>query len=89
MFVLLVCCVSFGILLLLRKVNLRRGEMFLTYVIWYSIGRFFIEGLRTDSLMVTEGLRAAQTISVILVVGAIIIWIVRRAKGYSKERYLD
>ena len=77
------------ILLLLRKVNLRRGEMFLTYVIWYSIGRFFIEGLRTDSLMVTEGLRAAQTISVILVVGAIIIWIVRRAKGYSKERYLD
>lgn len=27
------------LLILLRRVNLRRGEMFLTYVIWYSIGR--------------------------------------------------
>ena len=42
------------ILLLLRRVNLRRGEIFLSYLIWYSIGRFFIEGLRTDSLMLTK-----------------------------------
>ncbi|MGM9928672.1 MAG: prolipoprotein diacylglyceryl transferase [Bacillus sp. (in: firmicutes)] len=77
------------VLLLLRKVNLRRGESFLTYVIWYSVGRFFIEGLRTDSLMVTSDLRAAQLISVILIVGAVVTLIVRRWKGYSKERYLD
>ena len=55
--------VGFILLILLRKVNLRRGEMFLTYVIWYSVGRFFIEGMRTDSLMLTESLRMAQTIS--------------------------
>jgi phosphatidylglycerol:prolipoprotein diacylglycerol transferase len=24
--------------------------VFLTYLLWYSIGRFFVEGLRTDSL---------------------------------------
>ena len=42
------------VLLLLRRVNLRRGEIFLSYLIWYSIGRFFIEGLRTDSLMLTK-----------------------------------
>ena len=77
------------LLLLLRKVNLRRGELFLSYVIWYSIGRFFIEGLRTDSLMLTESLRMAQVISIVLVVGAIILLIVRRVKGYSKDRYLD
>jgi phosphatidylglycerol:prolipoprotein diacylglycerol transferase len=53
------------ILLSLRKVNLRRGELFLTYVIWYSIGRYFIEGLRTDSLMLTESLRIAQVISIV------------------------
>lgn len=42
-----------GLLLLLwlrRQPFLRSGELFLTYFTWYSIGRFFIEGLRTDSL---------------------------------------
>ncbi|MGM9926281.1 MAG: prolipoprotein diacylglyceryl transferase [Bacillus sp. (in: firmicutes)] len=76
------------ILLLLRRVNLRRGELFLTYVIWYSIGRFFIEGLRTDSLMVGD-LRMAQVISIVLFAGAIGMLVYRRMKGYSKVRYLD
>lgn len=80
---------GFALLLSLRRVNLRRGEMFLTYVIWYSIGRFFVEGLRTDSLMLTETLRMAQTISIALIVGAAAILIYRRTKGLSKERYLD
>lgn len=41
-----------GVLLLLwlRRKNLLKGMIFLSYFIWYSIGRFFIEGLRTDSL---------------------------------------
>ncbi len=77
------------LLLALRKVNLRRGESFLTYVIWYSIGRFFIEGLRTDSLMVTSDLRAAQLISVVLIIGSVALLVYRRAKGLSKDRYLD
>ena len=77
------------LLLALRKVNLRRGESFLTYVIWYSIGRFFIEGLRTDSLMVTSDLRAAQLISVVLIIGSVSILVYRRIKGLSKDRYLD
>lgn len=34
-------------LLFLRKINPRRGEIFFGYLIWYSIGRFFIEGMRT------------------------------------------
>lgn len=33
-----------------RRPFLRAGELFLSYFIWYSIGRFYIEGLRTDSL---------------------------------------
>ncbi|SDD52691.1 phosphatidylglycerol:prolipoprotein diacylglycerol transferase [Paenibacillus sp. UNCCL117] len=33
-----------------RQKFLRAGELFLSYFIWYSIGRFFIEALRTDSL---------------------------------------
>jgi phosphatidylglycerol:prolipoprotein diacylglycerol transferase len=81
--------IGFIILLLLRKVNLRRGEIFLSYLIWYSIGRFFIEGMRTDSLMLTEGIRMAQAISVSLIIGAVIVLIYRRVKGYANIRYLD
>lgn len=33
-----------------RRRFLRAGELFFGYFIWYSIGRFFIEPLRTDSL---------------------------------------
>ncbi len=42
-----------GLLLLFwlrRRPFLRAGELFFAYFIWYSVGRFFIEGLRTDSL---------------------------------------
>ncbi|TDF97012.1 prolipoprotein diacylglyceryl transferase [Paenibacillus piri] len=42
-----------GLLVLLwlrRRPFLRAGELFMSYFVWYSIGRFFIEGLRTDSL---------------------------------------
>lgn len=33
-----------------RKSLFHAGEVLLSYLVWYSIGRFFIEGLRTDSL---------------------------------------
>jgi phosphatidylglycerol:prolipoprotein diacylglycerol transferase len=36
-----------------RQSFLRSGELFLSYFIWYSIGRFFVEGVRTDSLAFT------------------------------------
>jgi phosphatidylglycerol:prolipoprotein diacylglycerol transferase len=80
---------GFILLISLRFVNLRRGELFLSYVIWYSIGRFFVEGMRTDSLMLTSSLRMAQAISIVLIIGAIIVIVYRRQKGLSDERYLD
>ncbi|WP_010273034.1 prolipoprotein diacylglyceryl transferase [Paenibacillus senegalensis] len=42
-----------GLLLLFvlrRQAFLKAGELFITYIMWYSLGRFFIEGVRTDSL---------------------------------------
>lgn len=80
---------GFVILILLRRFNLRRGELFLTYTIWYSVGRYFVEGMRTDSLMLTETLRMAQTISIAFIVISVFILIYRRIKGYSDIRYLD
>ncbi|BAB07308.1 prolipoprotein diacylglyceryl transferase [Halalkalibacterium halodurans] len=77
------------VLLLLRRVNLRRGELFFSYLIWYSIGRFFIEGMRLDNLMIGDSLRTAQIVSILLIVGALLLWWYRRAKGLATERYLD
>ncbi len=79
---------GFILLMLLRRVNFRRGEMFLTYVIWYSVGRYFVEGLRTDSLMLGS-LRMAQAISIVLIGGALAILIYRRKKKLSNAHYLD
>lgn len=80
---------GFILLLLLRRVNLGRGELFLSYVIWYSIGRYFVEGMRTDSLMLTSHLRMAQIISIVLVVAAVIIIVIRRKNHLSDVRYLE
>ncbi|BAC14437.1 prolipoprotein diacylglyceryl transferase [Oceanobacillus iheyensis] len=74
-------------LLLLRKYNPVRGEVFLTYAITYSIGRYFIEGLRTDSLYMFDIIRTAQFISILIIIVSI-IFIIYRRKTVS-ERYLD
>lgn len=38
------------LLVLRRQKFLRVGELFIGYFLWYSVGRFFIEAVRTDSL---------------------------------------
>ncbi|ANZ61592.1 prolipoprotein diacylglyceryl transferase [Secundilactobacillus paracollinoides] len=67
----------------------KQGEIFLGYVMWYSFGRFFIEGMRTDSLMLFADIRVSQLLSVILFIGAIIIVIYRRRLGNQIPMYLD
>jgi len=76
-----------GLLLYLRKVNPYRGEIFLSYVIAYSIGRFFIEGLRLDSLYIIEGLRTAQFLSILLIITALAIMIYRRRTSTVTHHY--
>lgn len=78
-----------ALLLYLRRVNLRRGEIFLTYVIYYSIGRLVIEGIRTDYLLLFGTLRTAQVLSLILIIGGIALIIYRRKTGLADKRYLD
>ena len=80
---------GFVILMLLRhrKHLFKRGEIFLTYVAWYSFGRFFIEGMRTDSLML-GALRVSQWLSVILFIGAIILLAYRRYYRPNEPWYL-
>ena len=68
------CLIGFIILLIIRRNKYTKvGTITGTYLIWYSIGRFFIEHLRTDSLML-GGFRVAQIVSIVLfIIGAILI----------------
>lgn len=59
------------LLIYLLTKTLKKGTVFLSYIGLYSLGRFFIEGLRTDSLMFGD-LRVAQLISL----AGIALWII-------------
>ncbi|MBF8808355.1 MAG: prolipoprotein diacylglyceryl transferase [Enterococcus lacertideformus] len=74
--------IGFILLLFLRnkKQLLKKGEVLLVYVMWYSFGRFFIEGLRTDSLYFLGVIRISQLLSAFLFIGTIILFIWRRKK---------
>ena len=59
------------------------GEHFVKYLMLYSVGRFFIEGLRTDSLMVGP-FRTAQLVSLIsIILGGLFIAYVRKKKWWE------
>ncbi|MDY2737768.1 prolipoprotein diacylglyceryl transferase [Intestinibacter sp.] len=72
----------FLFLFIFRKKQKYQGQILVDYIILYSIGRFFIEGLRTDSLMLGP-LRMAQVISLAcIILGVILNYILsRRAKN--------
>ena len=70
-FVLLVLLAKRG-----RKFN---GQMFLSYVIWYGLGRAAIEGLRTDSLyFFGTGIRSSQMLGVVSAAAAVALYVYRR-----------
>ncbi len=74
--------IVFGLLMTLffgdlrGKPRLKVGTLFLVYLVSYSLGRVWIEGLRTDSLMVGS-LRTAQIVSLLgIAIGAIgLVWL--------------
>ncbi len=80
----------FGILMLLfsrslqSRKPLKDGSLFMIYLIAYSLGRFWIEGLRTDSLMFGR-LKMAQAISLLGVGigGAGLVWLYRQRSRIS------
>lgn len=55
-----------GIHILSKKKRKFDGEVFLLYIGWYGLGRAWIEGLRTDSLMLfSTGIRVSQLVAVV------------------------
>ena len=60
-----------GIHFLSKKKRKFDGEVFLLYIGWYGLGRAWIEGLRTDSLMLfSTDIRVSQLVAIISFVAA-------------------
>lgn len=81
---------NLGVLLLLlwwRKHKKFEGEVFLMYLFGYGVGRFWIEGLRTDQLLLPGiGLPVSQLLAAVLaVVSASLIIVTRNRKRKSSE----
>ncbi len=78
-----------GVLILLiifRKKKVFDGEVFIWYLTGYSLGRFWIEGLRTDQLLIgSTNIAVSQLLSAVLVVAGIgVVLYMRFRKKRSK-----
>lgn len=71
------CLIGFILLHIYSKRRKFNGEIFLMYVCWYAFGRFFIEGLRSDSLMIGN-IKVSQLVAVVLFMTAAVFWIYKR-----------
>ena len=86
-----------GLLLLCLVVDKARrfdGENTCFYFLWYGVGRFWIEGLRTDSLylfdlaLFGERVRVSQALSLVMVIAAAIV-LVRNRRANPAEMFVN
>ncbi len=74
------CIIGFFVLFGFRSLKKAKlGNTTALYLIWYGVLRFFVESLRTDSLMLGS-LKMAQVISIIMVVVGIVMFIITKIK---------
>ena len=64
-----------------RGLELRRGDLALGVLAAYSLGRFWIESIRADPIIVGEGLRLAMIVSAAIVAGGLGALMLRRWAG--------
>jgi prolipoprotein diacylglyceryl transferase len=73
------------LLILERRFNLRWGRMFALYLVWYSVGRFFIEAIRLDPSDVFFGLRTNQISALVGVLVGLALFMIQRARHTGEE----
>ncbi len=78
-----------GLLLLIFLVEKRRkfdGQIFLSYMAWYGLGRAWIEGLRTDSLyFFSTGLRVSQVLAIAICVVATAVLVFQLFRPHGSQ----
>ncbi len=76
------------LLLLFYKEKRGHGEIFFLYILGYGIGRFWIEGLRTDQLIIPYiGVAASQVVAIVSIFLGIIGFLKCRTKGLQTSNY--
>ena len=82
------CIIGFIIFILIRRFYkyLKLGQLTSLYFIWYGFGRFFIEALRTDSLMINN-IKVAQIVSILLVIIGLIVFIKKMFGSKFEDLY--
>ena len=76
------------ILCVLSKLGKRKydGQFFWSYILWYGLGRAWIEGLRTDSLYIgSTDIRVSQLLAAVSALAALIVLIVNAKKAHKPE----
>ncbi len=77
------CILGFVLLHILSKRAYNfKGEIFCGYVIWYGAGRFFIESVRTDSLMLGT-IKVSQLVAILAVLGGAVMALILRRRALS------
>lgn len=73
-------------LLLWRKHKKFQGEIFLMYLLGYGLGRFWIEALRTDQLILFgTGLAVSQVLAIVMVLVSSVMILINRKQAKKKE----
>ncbi|MCL2865765.1 MAG: prolipoprotein diacylglyceryl transferase [Lachnospiraceae bacterium] len=81
------CAVILALLILLRKRKQYHGQLFLLYLLLYGVGRFFIEGLRTDQLLLPMiHLPVSQVLAAAMAIISIVLLIVLNFKQKSMRK---
>lgn len=80
-------CLLVAMLIVSRK-EPKTGTMTCMYFVFYGLGRFLIEGLRTDSLYIISGIRASQVLSLLLILGGMLLYVVFVRRNKMKHTYL-
>lgn len=83
------CLIGFLLIISIRKWGyLKLGQLTSFYLVWYGIGRFFIEGFRTDSLMLGNW-KMAQIVSIIMILIGIISFFIFHRGSKLDNQYND
>ncbi len=83
----ILCLIGFFVLIGFRSLkNTKLGNTTAIYLIWYGVIRFFIESLRTDSLMLGN-IKVAQLVSILMIIIGIVMFIITKTKckNYADE----
>lgn len=77
--------IGFVIMMLLYRKKKFNGQIFYFYMIWYGAGRFFIEGLRTDSLYLFGDVRVSQVVAVLTFAAGVVLTVMMWKKSAAKQ----